>query len=174
MTRWGQASEIQGLADQLGVAGAAPVEGILNHCRRRIDGWVAGSGGVANIEALESLVTQRLQMVFEEIKTDDDWDRLKEVYARGKKEFVFGGIRSKFDDDDNLTYGALVERRHAEGHDPDRYVAVIDCRGSKLVAILIKFLIYSSSPRLASSSSKKFFVTTPAPTCTTEQLRRQL
>ena len=132
MSRWDVAPEVHSLATELGVGDAAPVEGILNHCRRRIDGWAAESGGVANIEVLESLVTQRLQMVFEEIRTDDDWDRLKEVYARGKKEFVFGGIRSKFDDDDNLTYGALVERRHAEGHDPDRYVAVIDCRGSKL------------------------------------------
>jgi hypothetical protein len=132
MSRWDVAPEIHNLATELGVGGAAPVEGILNHCRRRIDGWVAESGGVSNIEALESLVTQRLQMVFEEIKTDEDWDRLKEVYARGKKEFVFGGIRSKFDDDDNLTYGALVERRNAGADDPDRYVAVIDCRGSKL------------------------------------------
>ena len=95
MSRWDVAPEVHNLATELGVGGAAPVEGILNHCRRRIDGWAAESGGVANIEVLESLVTQRLQMVFEEIRTDDDWDRLKEVYARGKKEFVFGGIRSK-------------------------------------------------------------------------------
>jgi hypothetical protein len=93
---------------------------------------VAEAGGVTGIDALEALVTRKLQMVFEEVRDDGDWDRLKEVYARGKKEFVFGGLRAKFDDDADPTYGALVRRRHAGADDPDRYVAVIDCRGYKL------------------------------------------
>jgi hypothetical protein len=71
-------------------------------------------------------------MVFEEVRSDDDWDRLKEEYARGKKEFVFAGMRTKFDDDANPSFGALVLRRNAGADSPDRYVAVIDCRGSKL------------------------------------------
>jgi hypothetical protein len=112
MTRWDQAPEIIELAAELGVGSAAPVEKILDYCRGRIDGWVAEAGGVPNIEALEALVTGRLQMVFEEIRRDDDWERLKEVYARGKKEFVFAGMRTKFDDPDNLTCGALVQRRN--------------------------------------------------------------
>ena len=132
MTRWDQAPEIIELAAELGVGGAAPVEKILDFCRGRIDGWVAEAGGVTDIEALESLVTGQLQMVFEEIRGDEDWERLTEVYARGKKEFVFAGMRTKFDDDDNLTYGALVQRRNVEDGDRDRFVAVIDCRGSKL------------------------------------------
>jgi hypothetical protein len=132
MTRWEQAPEIIDLAATLGVGGGAPVDGLLDHCRRRIDGWVSEAGGVTSIDALESLVTRRLQMVFEEVRADDDWDRLTEVYARGKKEFVFAGLRSKFEDDANPTYGALVLRRHAAASDPDRYVAVIDCRGFKL------------------------------------------
>ncbi len=131
MTRWDHASEIYALAEELGVGGATPVTDILDYCHRRIDSWVAEAGGVQNIEALESLVTNKLQMVFEEVWSDQDWDRLKEVYARGKKEIVFAGIRTKFDDDDNLTYGALVERRYAKPTDPDRFVAIIDCRGSK-------------------------------------------
>lgn len=132
MTRWDQAPEIIELAEELGVGIAAPVERILDYCRGRINGWVAEAGGVTGIEALEALVTARLQMVFEEIRSDDDWERLTEVYARGKKEFVFAGMRTKFDDEDNLTYGALVQRRNVEDGDPDRFVAVIDCRGSKL------------------------------------------
>jgi hypothetical protein len=132
MSRWENAPEITDLAAELGVGGGAPVDGILDHCRRRIDGWVSEAGGVTGIDALESLVTKRLQMVFEEIRSDDDWDRLKDVYARGKKEFVFAGMRTKFDDDDNLTYGALVQRRNAGADDLDRFVAVIDCRGFKL------------------------------------------
>lgn len=73
MSRLDAAPEIADLAEELGVGGAAPVDGILNYCRRRIDGWVAEAGGVTNIDALESLVTARLQMVFEEIRSDEDW-----------------------------------------------------------------------------------------------------
>ena len=132
MTRLDHAPEINDLAGQLGVGGGAPVDGILDYCRCRIDGWVAEAGGVTDIDALEALVTKRLQTVFEEIRTDEDFDRLTEVYARGKKEGVFAGMRSKFDDPDNLTYGALVQRRNAGADDLDRFVAVIDCRGFKL------------------------------------------
>ncbi len=131
MTRLDQEPRVLELAEELGVCGTTPVDGILDYCRRRIDGWVSEAGGITDIEALESLVTQRLQMVFEEIRADDDFDRLTEVYARGKKEGVFGGIRTKFDDADNVTYGALVQRRKATAADRDRFVAVIDCRGSK-------------------------------------------
>ena len=132
MSRLDAAPEIIDLAEELGVGGAAPVDCILSYCSRRIDGWVAKAGGVPSIDSLESLVTQRLQMVFEEIKSDEDFDRLTEVYARGKKEFVFAGMRTKFDDTDSLTYGALVQRRNAGADSQDRFVAVIDCRGEKL------------------------------------------
>jgi hypothetical protein len=132
MSRLDAAPEIIALADELGVGGVAPVDGILGHCRRRLDGWVKEAGGVATIDALESLVASRLQMTFEEVRSDEDFDRLTEVYARGKKEFVFAGMRTKFDDADKLTYGALVQRRHARTDSTDRFVAVIDCRGFKL------------------------------------------
>ena len=132
MSRWEQATEICDLAGQLGVSGAAPVDSILDHCRRRIDGWVAEAGGVSDIDALESLVTNRLKMVFEEIRADEDFDRLTQVYAREKREFVFATMRSKFDESENPTFGALILRRNAGPDDPDRYVAVIDCRGNKL------------------------------------------
>lgn len=132
MTRWEHASEIRNLAGRLGVGGDAPVDGILDHCRRRIDGWVADAGGVTDIDALESLVTSRLQMVIEEIRAEEDFDRLTHVYAREKREFVFATMRSKFDETDNPTFGALILRRNATADSPDRYVAVIDCRGNKL------------------------------------------
>jgi hypothetical protein len=132
MTRLDQAPEVLDLAEQLGAGRNAPVEGILAYCRRRIDGWVAEAGGIAAIDALECLVTEKLQTVFEEITTDEDFDRLTEVYARGKKEFVFAGLRTRFDDADNMTYGALVQRRNAGANDADRFVGVIDCRDAKL------------------------------------------
>jgi hypothetical protein len=132
MTRWEHTTEIRDLAGQLGVGEGAPVGCILDHCRRRIDGWVAEAGGVTDIDALETLVIRRLQMVFEEIRADEDFDRLTQVYAREKREFVFATMRSKFDEADNPTFGALILRRNATADSPDRYVAVIDCRGNKL------------------------------------------
>ena len=108
MSRLDAAPEVLALAEQLGVGGAAPVDNILGHCRRRIDGWVAEAGGVTTIGQLEAVVTQRLQMVFEEVRSDADFDRLTDGYARGKKEFVFAALRGKFDDAENPTFGALV------------------------------------------------------------------
>ena len=40
MTRLDAPPEIVGLAAELGVGAAAPVDGILDFCRRRIDVWV--------------------------------------------------------------------------------------------------------------------------------------
>src|SRR5262245_41819072 len=111
MSRWDHAPEIADLAADLCLAGAAnPVEAILRHCRSRIDRWVAEARGVTTIGQLEALVTQRLQMVFEEIRSDADFARITDKYARGKKDFVFAAMRTKFDDTDNPTYGTLVRR----------------------------------------------------------------
>lgn len=132
MTRLNDSPDIIELAKELGIGTAAPADAILAHCRSRIDGWVAEAGGVADIDALEALVTQRLQIVFEEIRADEDFDRITEIYAHGKREFVFATMRSKFDEEANPTYGALILRRNTTPDSPDRYVAVIDCRGSKL------------------------------------------
>jgi len=131
MNRLDYATEVIALAKELGVGGVTPVENILIYYQTKIDGWVTSVGGVANIDDLEALVIRKLQMVFEEINSDDDWERLKDVYARGMKEFVFGGIRTRFEDDDNLTYGALVQRANATTTDLNRFVAIIDCRGNK-------------------------------------------
>jgi hypothetical protein len=109
-----------------------PVVAILDLCRIQIDRWVAQAGGVGSIDDLERLVTEKVQMVFEEIRDDSDFDRLKQVYAVEKREFVFATMRHKFDDPGNPTYGALVRRKNAVADAPDRYVAVIDCRGDKL------------------------------------------
>jgi hypothetical protein len=132
MSRMEHAAEIADLASDLGLAGVTnPVDAILRHCRTRIDRWVQEAGGVASIAALEALVTRKLQMVFEEVWTDEDFDRIKAKYATGKKDFVFAAMPVKFDDADNPTYGALVRRKNVAPDAPDRYVAVIDCRGFK-------------------------------------------
>ncbi len=108
-----------------------PVDGILGYCRRRIDGWVAEAGGVSNIDALESLVTQRLQMVFEEIRSDDDFDSHQGAVRQGRRKTSCsrGCEVPRFDDAENPTFGAAG----AEGGTPATTpriasVAVIDCR----------------------------------------------
>lgn len=132
MSRLEHAPEIADLAADLKLAGAGnPVDAILRHCRTRIDRWVAEVRGVPTIGQLEALVTQRLQMVFEEIRSDADFARITDKYARGKKDFVFAAMRTKFDDAENPIYGTLV-RRNVGDDAPDRFVAVIDCRGVKL------------------------------------------
>jgi hypothetical protein len=133
MTRLADEPDILDLATKLGLAaGDDPVEAILAKCRHRLDRWVEEAGGVRTIGELESLVTARLQMVFEEIRDDAGFDRIKQVYAVGKRDFVFATMRQKFDDLVNPTYGALVRRKTAAPDAPDRLVAVIDCRGDKL------------------------------------------
>jgi hypothetical protein len=133
MSRLEHATEISDLAADLGLAGAAnPVEAILRHCRSRIDRWVAEARGVTTIGQLEALVIQRLQMVFEEIRSDADFDRLKEQYAKAKKDLVFASLGLDFNKPDNPLYGMLIKRKNAADDASDRFVAVIDCRGAKL------------------------------------------
>ena len=50
----------------------------------------------------------------------------------GKKDAIFATMRLRFNDEGNPTYGALVRRKKVAADAPDRYVAVIDCRGDKL------------------------------------------
>src|SRR3954451_4289198 len=133
MSRLEHAAEIADLAADLKLAGAGnPVDAILRHCRSRIDRWVAEARGVTTIGQLEDLVTLRLQMVFEEVRSDADFARITDKYAKAKKDPVFATMRLKFDDADNPTYGTLVKRKNVGDDAPDRFVAVIDCRGTKL------------------------------------------
>lgn len=76
MSHLDHAPEITDLAAELGIGGGAPVGGILHFCRVNIKGWVAKAGGTTGIDALESLATTQLQMTFEEIGSDEDFDRL--------------------------------------------------------------------------------------------------
>lgn len=133
MSRLDDAAEIVALAAELRLGSPAkPAEAIVGCCLRRLDGWVAQAGGVTGITSLESLVTRKLQMVFEEVRSDGDFARITDKYARAKKDPVFATMRLKLDDADNPTYGALVKRKNVADDALDRYVAVIDCRGKKL------------------------------------------
>jgi hypothetical protein len=128
--------EVRSLAEDLGLhpgdgTPASIGQAIVDDCRRQVDAWVSQLGSVKSINQLESLVSERLQMVTEEISDDRDFDRLTEIYARQKRDPIFAVLRDHFDDVDNPIYGALIRRRKATLQDGDRFVAVVDCRGTK-------------------------------------------
>ena len=100
----------------------------MSFCQARVDRWVEEVSGVSDIDQLEALVKGRLQMVFEDVLSDADFDRLKDAYAVVRREFVFASLPMRFDD---ATFGMLIRREHVPLDAPDRYVAVIDCRGMK-------------------------------------------
>ncbi len=128
MSRLNQASEVIQLASELGVDWRhEPVANIIRHCTNRIRNWVGDACEVETIVDLEILVCQKLRLVFEELWSDDDLDRIINKYV-ALKEPVFATLRSEFDDH---TFATLLERRRVTPEAPDRYVAVIDCRGTK-------------------------------------------
>ena len=128
MSRLDQESEVIELARTLGLPDDRPVDAIVGFCRDRIDGWIAETDGVENVDQLEALVLRRLQMAFEEIWWDEDFERLKEEYARKRGEIVFATLAMQFDE---KTFGALICLKNVSENAPIRYVAVIDCRGDK-------------------------------------------
>jgi hypothetical protein len=67
-------------------------------------------------------------MVVEEIRSEDDFARLTDHYARQKGDYVFAGLRARFDDLENPAFGVLIQRNGARDDAPDQYVAVIDAR----------------------------------------------
>lgn len=129
MSKLDQSQEVIDLARKLGLQGT-PVKAILDHCESQVDTWLSAHDDVCTIEEIERIVLAKSQMVFEEIHDDDDFARLKKVYAHGKGEIVLASMQYRFDDPG--TYGSLVRRSKATMNDHDRYVAVIDCRGPKL------------------------------------------
>src|SRR4051794_27872910 len=113
MSRLDDAADVVALAEELGLGSPpTPVEAIVHSCLRRLDGWIAQEGAVTDIRALEALVARKLQMVFEVVRTEGDFDRITDKYARGKKDPVFASMRMRFDDTDNPTYRALVKRKN--------------------------------------------------------------
>ena len=128
MTRLDDEPEVVGLSEQLGVrAAGGPVAAIVAFCNEKVDRWITEEDGVSDIASIEALVARRLQLVVEEIWSDADFEKLKAKYIP-KREFVFAALHTQFDDS---TFGLLIRRKNATFDDPDRYVAVIDCRGDK-------------------------------------------
>ena len=98
MSRLDQEPDVIQLASELGVTWQRdPVKNILAYCLTKIQRWVEECGPAATITELERLVCEKLRLVFEEVWTDEDLDRIIHKYiALG--ESVFATLKTEFDD----------------------------------------------------------------------------
>lgn len=103
------------------------VDNIIALCHQKISKWRKQAPKVKTIRELESLICDKIKLVFEEIYSDDDLKAVIRKYVL-LGESIFTLLK---DDLDDQTYATLLERRKIDGTAKDRYVAVIDCRGEK-------------------------------------------
>ena len=74
MSRLDQEHDVVALARELGLRGD-PVEAVVRFCEEKIGCWAEDVGGVETVAALEQLVADHLQLVFEEVCSDDDLEQ---------------------------------------------------------------------------------------------------
>jgi len=103
------------------------VENIINLCQSKIASWLPKSSKLSSIQELERIVCQKLKLVFEMVWNDDDLTQIIRKYLN-LGEPIFGTLKADLDD---KTFATLIERRKVNASSPDRYVAVVDCRGVK-------------------------------------------
>ena len=116
------------LARGLGLRGIdGPVSQLTEYCIRRIEALTAGIQ-ITSLAHLEEVVSKKLGLEFEEIWTDADIERIVQKYAVNLKDPVFALVRTHFNED---TFGTTFIRRKELPSKPDRFVAIIDCRGGK-------------------------------------------
>jgi len=128
MTRLSDEPEIVTLASELGLDWRSnAVTAIVAFCVTKIAKWIKEHGPVATIAELEHVVCERLGLTFEEIREDDDLERIVQKYV-AQREYGFAGLRHDFDES---TFAAVLRRNNAEPHASDQFVAVVDCRGPK-------------------------------------------
>ncbi len=126
MSRLDQEHDVIALARELGLRGD-PVEAVVRFCEEKIGCWAADFGAVESVAALEQLVAEHLRLVFEEVCSDDDLERIIAKYV-AQGEYVFATLRNELGP---TTFGLTIKRKHWRPESADKYVAVIDCRGDK-------------------------------------------
>jgi hypothetical protein len=105
----------------------APTAAIINFCKERIAGWVAGASDIQTLDELEALVCHKLRLTIDEFSSDEELDSVIAKYV-GKGEFVFATQRDGFGPE---TFATLIRRENATPTCPDQFVALVDCRGEK-------------------------------------------
>lgn len=123
-----RAPEVLAMADALHLAPSVrPVDDIITFCEEKIRHWLRGRRNLPTMVELEAIVREKLHLVIEEFHTDEELKTIIKKYAdMGEKAFAALAL-----DFDEKTFATLMERSKATRHSKDRYVAVVDCRGSK-------------------------------------------
>ena len=120
--------QIISLARKLGLRGIdGPVSQLTGYCIRRIEDLTKGVN-LTSLAQLEEVVAKKLGVEFEEIWSAADIERIVTKYAVNLKDPVFASVRTHFNED---TFGTTFLRKKQSPSEPDRFVAIIDCRGAK-------------------------------------------
>ena len=120
--------QIISLARELGLRGIdGPVSQLTDYCIRRIEDLTKGVN-LTSLAQLEEVVAKKLGLEFEEIWSAADIERIVTKYAVNLKDPVFASVRTHFNED---TFGTTFLRKKQSPSEPDRFVAIIDCRGAK-------------------------------------------
>jgi hypothetical protein len=126
MSRLDRDHDVVALARELDLRGNS-IEAIIRFCEEKIGRWISEFGTVADISALEGLVANRLGLVFEEVYSDDDLERIIRKYV-GLGEYVFATLHNELGPE---TFGLTIKRKNRGKCKNELYVAVIDCREEK-------------------------------------------
>lgn len=128
MKKLGDEAEVRQLAAGLKVDWRQnAVENIITLCHSKISNWLRGHPTVTSMAELEHLVCRKLKLVFEFVWSDEDLLEIIRRYVR-LGEPVFATLKADLDE---KTFATLIERRKITAVSQDRYIAVVDCRGSK-------------------------------------------
>ncbi len=118
---------VHALATDLGLRQSeAPVESILNFCRRRMKLFLRDFPDCANLAQLTDIAANKLGTALREVNDDLE---LKEI----QREFIDQGERGFVTLEDELNgdvYGITLKRQHRNPWEPP-YISIIDCRGRK-------------------------------------------
>ncbi len=74
---------------KLDLDGRDPINAIIDFCRQKLSRWIKAAGDIKTIDQLEQLVCRKLNLVFEEVWTDEDLERIVDKYVKlGEHVFV--------------------------------------------------------------------------------------
>ena len=103
-----------------------PVTQIVEFCLAKIAAWMSSYPSAKSVGEIENVICQNLGLRFREVHSDEDLNKVITEYVSGG-DIVFAHLNRSLD---NWTFAELIERQNAVDA-PDRYVAVIDCRGDE-------------------------------------------
>src|SRR5882724_400275 len=104
-----------------------PVGSIVDFCLAKLQTWLTEAPPISTITELEHLVCDRVQLHFEEFRSDDELHELVSRYTK-LGEPIFQDL---LDDFDEGTFATLLRRNAVAESAHDLHIAVVDCRGFK-------------------------------------------